>query len=940
MATIAPEATSPTMTKIEAKKVAANLGLEGKTPAIPVGEKPLGLVTTIKESPKTTQPLKETIAGMYDIAHNPETISAAQKRIATDPNGAYQYAVGSHGPEQNATAVLLAKQYEAAGQGDMAANLMTLKTTQALEAGQGNQIYAMWNKLSPETVGMTASKIIEQAKAKGAKIPSLTADQYQGFVDQAKTIQGITDPRQKGIATQDLLTSIGRLIPSSTLDKTVNLWRTGLLTGLRTIGKVVISHAAFGTAGMEQAKNIPATGVDVLASLFTGKRSMTPTLRGTVGGFTQGVNDAVDNLVHGYNAPNSGGFSKDFTNQVNYGDSLFGKVAQAYVDTIGRIHGSLYKPFFGSAHMNALYDQALTEAGNQGLKGVEKDNFVLNFVKNPPDKAQQVALATGEYAAFQNKTQLGSLASNVAKTAGGLGRFAVPFTQIPSSIAMKLFDYSPIGAVKTIIQNIGEGNFNQRDLSMGLGRAITGTAVYVVGAALAAAGKLALDYPKTPSEQAIWKAQGKNSDMVNIGGKWRTLSSLGPLGDMILVGGHFYEGLKAGGFLQGVGQAAMGGASVLANLPYIQELNAISQGIQDPQNKALGAVKSFASSIVPTIVGNIATATDPYQRQTANPIVNSITNKIPGFREKSLPQQDMFGNPIPRAEGPIGTMIDPFYSSTARTTPILDELQRLQTAGSPVALEPMTKNQTILKQKVTLTPQQLNDLNTGSGGQLQPTIQALISSPAYQGLGDDEKAKSINNVIQDMRTKYKNLNAASITAPTGTGTTITPTTMGTKNLIPIVQTDGTMKMIDPTFQPSPPKLTGSTELDKKIVSQFDGEITSKANDIYALYKASTDGTIKQGEPGYMTADDANTQLSALKDLKASYAAGKTPAKISISNPYKKMPFVTMAKSNVTNFKVPALPKLKKTTGKAIKITNLKPTKFAKLKGLTGSRKLV
>jgi hypothetical protein len=78
-----------------------------------------------------------------------------------------------------------------------------------------------------------------------------------------------------------------------------------------------------------------------------------------------------------------------------------------------------------------------------------------------------------------------------------------------------------------------------------------------------------------------------------------------------------------------------------------------------------------------------------------------------------------------------------------------------------------------------------------------------------------------------------------------------------------IQDGENIKTIDLDFQPTPPKLTGNTELDKKSISEFNGEITKKANDIYALYQADK-----------MTAEEANKALEELTKLKNKYKKKK------------------------------------------------------------------
>ena len=125
--------------------------------------------------------------------------------------------------------------------------------------------------------------------------------------------------------------------------------------------------------------------------------------------------------------------------------------------------------------------------------------------------------------------------------------------------------------------------------------------------------------------------------------------------------------------------------------------------------------------------------------------------------------------------------------------------------------------------------------------------------------------------------------------------------------------DGSVKFIDTNKQPSPPTLTGQTELDKKAISKFNSSITSKANDIYKLY-----------ELGKIDATQAEKQLNDLKALKAQYAVPKKTkkgAKITI-----KATKVSTVKAKTFKFSKPKAPKIK--IGKnTFKVS--KPTKIAK-----------
>jgi len=116
-----------------------------------------------------------------------------------------------------------------------------------------------------------------------------------------------------------------------------------------------------------------------------------------------------------------------------------------------------------------------------------------------------------------------------------------------------------------------------------------------------------------------------------------------------------------------------------------------------------------------------------------------------------------------------------------------------------------------------------------------------------------------------------------------------------KNFIVIPTSDGKTKTIDLNFQPKAPQLTGNTELDKKLVSKYKGQITSKANDILDLYEA-----------GKMTADEAEKAIAKLKSMTSKYSGAKAKAVKKVSVKLLKAPKIKTIK-----IKAPKLAKVKK-----------------------------
>lgn len=141
--------------------------------------------------------------------------------------------------------------------------------------------------------------------------------------------------------------------------------------------------------------------------------------------------------------------------------------------------------------------------------------------------------------------------------------------------------------------------------------------------------------------------------------------------------------------------------------------------------------------------------------------------------------------------------------------------------------------------------------------------------------------------------------------------------------------------IDPSFMPKKPELTGMTELDKKAMSKFSGEVTQKANDIYKLY-----------EIGKISGDEAEKQLTNLKAYKDSVkgtGTGKRKGKkITLKKISAKPIRISLPKTqSMGTVKISKPPKYKQPkTYKPIKISSGKKIIAPKLTGLTAARRII
>lgn len=724
-----------------------------------------GFIKTIKGSPTTSPQLKAAVEGTYPAPRNTADLQAqAQNFIKQDIAAARNHALTGTDDSAVATAIELIKKYQNEGDYQSATELANQTAKNLTEHGRAVQAATVYNNISPEGIVRHTSSLIKKAGGEG-----LPPDAAKSLVEQAKAVQAMPEGRDKLIAQGKLQQAIAAQIPSSNTDKAIAIWKSGLLTGPKTISKIAISNPLMTT--MENIKDIPAAAVDKIASLFTGERTtVAPNLENLgygAQGAGQGLQDAGTYLKTGVKLPNSSGFG---TGELQGHANFKNPVLQAYTQVPGRIHGSITMPFYEGRFNQSLAQQAEAQALTQGLKGAEKTSFVKEFVAHPSPDALDAAAKDAQYATLQQKTAIGQAASGFQQKLGPLGQVIAPFTRIPGAVATDLIDYSPAGAAKTVIQNIGKGKFNQRDLAQGLGRAATGTAVAAIGAALMNAGRMTGAFPTDPKEQALWQREGKQPNSILVGNKWQSIGSLGPAAQALLAGGQYAAGTQQKGLVGGVQQGAAGALRAITDQPYLTGVSGALNAINTP-TQAQSFYDQTAGSIVPTGLAQVAKATDPLQRQTSvggpngpiQSVKNAITNRIPGLREKNLPVQDIFGNNQPREGGVLTNLLNPLNPTQAKgTDAVTQEIQRLfnvpDVNGKPtggVSQVPKTLSVKVNGQTVKVSPQDRSTFIAQSGPQIYSAVNQLIQTPQYQALDDAGKAKAIDNIVSAYRGAQK-----------------------------------------------------------------------------------------------------------------------------------------------------------------------------------------
>ncbi len=709
-------------------------------------------------SAKKIMPENDKIAGQYVSRSTDELSKEAVDLIKNNPVEAERRALTGTDDGAVAVASELIKKYSDDAKNatddlirnnayDKAAEIANTLAPKLTELGRSIQAASILGRMSPEGQLRFAARQIQKFNESNPlkKIPELSGEQTGKILEEAKAIEEMPDGIEKAMRFQKLQGYVNDLVPTPLWKKITTIWKAGLLTGLKTTGLNLFSNLSHSVT--EVAKDVPAAIVDSAAALFTGKRTKTATLRNAFEGAKEGAIKGKRYFATGFDERNIGG-KLDY-HKVNFGKGPVAAAFQAYTDAVFRVLGATDQPFYYAALSRSLMDQALANGKNLGLKGKELIDHAYKIVDNPTEEMLRYGVADATTAVFQNKTNLGEAAQKIQQLPG-IGQIILPFAQTPSSVAMQIIAYSPVGAIKTIFENVGKGKFDQRLFSQGMGRSILGTSFLALGYQLAENKMVSLDFPKgDEAEQELQKAEGRKPNSILINGKWRSPTVLGPVGNVILMGAHFQKAVSESGSPTEAAAVAAGGVwKSFMEQTFLTGVSNFADVLQDPKQYASTYLPNLISSFVPTIVSDVARATDPLERKTQsgmslNTVKERVQARIPFLRNQLQPDINILGEERQSVGNPLEILLDPTRPSPQSDSPVIKELRRMTDAGyrvSPTKLG--DKNGYDI-----LTPEQNTKLWENTGKILDSKLESLFTYPQYLKADDDQKEKIIDEFV-------------------------------------------------------------------------------------------------------------------------------------------------------------------------------------------------
>lgn len=580
------------------------------------------------------------------------------------------------------------------------------------------------------------------------------------------------------VARSKLSRYVADLKQSTSVEKAGSLIKTGYLSSFKTLERITGGNIVGGLADMT-THNVVA-GLDYaqalvrsVASLGKVKPYEMRNIASTINlpGFKAGARSIPEGISQGMEMLRSGinpgvldsriEGSAFGSNSVHFDNPVLETVTQA----INRSHGAAHQTAYNLAFRISQYSRTRLAGIRAGLEGKALTSYIDQNFANPTEDIFIGAHTDAALTAYKNETILSKMAAglrqtvrrgyekpgqpSLTKTGYGAASVAlditIPFTRIAGALANVAVDYSPGGFVKAVASSMEPNPRLQADVAKRLVKASIGSGLLMWGMKAYQNGNATGSMPSDAGERKRWDLEGKQANSVKIDGKWHSIAFLGPLSVSFLIGtelAHARASEKTGKGNM-VLQAAGFFGKTMTEMTFLQGVNNLVTGLQDPEHKMAGVA---AQSVpIPTIVSQAAAAVDPTQRATST-VGEKIQAKIP-FASRSLPPRlDAFGDTLKRPSA-MAAMLDPSNTRPARDTDVTREMDRLGvspgTFGKDVQLPGA-------KEKTQRTQPEVNDVTTEFGPSKLAIIRALMAEPVYQQAPDEIKKRAMENVVRDV----------------------------------------------------------------------------------------------------------------------------------------------------------------------------------------------
>lgn len=555
--------------------------------------------------------------------------------------------------------------------------------------------------------GMPANKELEKIISQAIKNRGLDEETANSFRAAVSEIGFAADDAKLEL-TRDLQRSL-RMLGDTTGGEYIKAYlNSSMLLNLQTFGRNL--GGVVQQLTIDKINKAYAAPIDWAISKFTGERTV-KFLR------TDQYNmwkSFVGGLQEGYSGITKSG---NLSSGDLYPATFKGKANPfAYLEkATGATLESLDRVAYDTVEGEVLSTYAFYEGKQRGLSNSQIKDQLPQLIEEMRERVGKIAEEEGVRATYQDDTILSKLATSIRKGLNtptdalgrymranglpawmspegfGLGDIVLFFAKTPANLIVRGLEYSPLGILKSgkiALEGFRkDGSFDQRQFSLSLGRAISGSLGFTaLGAAMYNMGLLTGSSSKDADVRSLEEAAGRGAFKANASGIWRFLQSFDKEQAKPREGDTYvdYAWLQPVAISLGMGVSAamavenaekkaeemgedaqfsltqIAGNAILGSFQTILE-NPMLQGVQKVTDAAGDLAKGqgldktadiftgVPAMFVPSLSGQVRRSLDNQMRETTDKTsilktsLNQVKNKIPGLSE-SLPQSyDVLG---------------------------------------------------------------------------------------------------------------------------------------------------------------------------------------------------------------------------------------------------------------------------------------------------------
>ena len=530
----------------------------------------------------------------------------------------------------------------------------------------------------------------------------------QGAIVEASEVDeaGIPVDREADQAYARMLDAQANIIPVS-MEEKLSAWRymsmlSSPVTDVKNVGANVIMGEA------ERVSTAGAAFFDRMASKWTGTRSVATTTRaerkaGKAAAKKRGRDVFDDTFV-----------AKADTSRSRRYDVGQGRIFQNEWLELGRNMIGFMMDAPDQMAMEATITEEMAVMERIGAKIRDEDTGEMRTMTEDERYDEAYRRACERYFHADNRASKVLNELYKAPFVGTVARINIPFNKTTTNVALRLFDYSPLGLAKSILfdglyamnHNKGEDgvgvNFDQYRFAMGMGRGMTGTMVTIAGLLLAQAGYLVAgreDEENDKRREVKGNLGEPYSLYIQLGDTKHEIAFTMPSLAGFAIGAGIWQRMQDKAAVNEITWGILyDGANQLFDNSYVSALNDLLGGYGTFADKVKNIIPKTGEALMqqtfsPAIFRAIAKAMDPYARDTSskNAIMQSINENVlqswPFFRQTLPKKYDLTGDEMTqhKAYAPgsewenaalnfIDSMLSPTATYTAKDDEALCEL--------------------------------------------------------------------------------------------------------------------------------------------------------------------------------------------------------------------------------------------------------------------------